>query len=55
MSDPDGEWIEINPPDEDGDVVVRLVNRPNWHVAAHGDTPIACALPDMTMLPCSRM
>ena len=38
MSDPDGEWIEINPPDEDGDVVVRLVNRPNWHVAAHGDT-----------------
>lgn len=32
------EHIEIHPPDPEGDIVVRLVGHPGWHLAAHGAT-----------------
>lgn len=33
-----GEWIEIYPPDEEGDTVVSLKGRPSHFLSAHGKT-----------------
>lgn len=33
-----GEYIQVSPRDEDGDIVVSLKGRPRCHLSAHGPT-----------------